>query len=144
MTSPSLRVVSGPAFLKERLAQLYAARRRGDAAAFADGFAEDGVFHILGDSRLLPEAGPRQGRAAIRDVVAALYRNYEYVDALMVDIVVDLSLAAVRRHLTLRSRETRAVGEFDVADFIRFRDGEIIELVQFMDTASLAVLSGRV
>lgn len=144
MTYPSLRVVSGLPFLKERLAELYGARRRGDAVAFAAGFAEDGVFHILGDTRLVPEAGPRQGRAAIQKVMELCYQRYQYIDVLVVDVVVDINLAAVRRHLTLRSSETGAVGEFDVVDFVRFRNGEIVELMQFMDTASLAVMAGRV
>ncbi len=144
MTYPSLRVVSGTAVLKEKLSHLYAARRRGEADVFAAGFAEDGVFHILGDSRLIPEAGPRQGRRAVASVINQCYRNYEYVDALVVDVIADINHACIRRHLTLRSRETGAVGDFDVMDFIRFRDGEIVELVQFIDTASLAVLCGRV
>lgn len=144
MTYPSLRVVSGTAALKEKLSQLYAARRRGESDVFAGGFAEDGIFHILGDTRLLPEAGPRRGRGAIAAVIDQCYRRYEYVDALMLDIIVDINLASVRRHLTLRSADTGVVGEFDVIDFLRLRDGEIVELTQFMDTASLAVLSGRV
>lgn len=144
MTYPSFRVLSGTAVVRERLTELYGARRRGDADGFASGFAEDGIFHILGDTRLLPETGPRQGRRDIARVISQCYRQYEYVDALIIDVIVDINLAAVRRQLTLRSRDTGAVGEFDVMDFIRLRDGEIVELTQFMDTASLAVMSGRV
>lgn len=144
MTYPSLRVVSGPSVLKERLAQIYAARSRGDIAAFVDAFADDGVLHIIGDSRLVPESGPRQGREAIRKALDSFRRSYDYIDAIVVDIIVDRNRAAVRQHLTLRAKATGAVGEFDVVDMIRFRDGEIEDLTTFIDTASLAVLSGRV
>lgn len=144
MTYPSFRVLSGTVAVRERLIDLYEARRRGDGDGFASGFAEDGIFHILGDTRLLPETGPRQGRRDIARVIKRCYQQYEYVDALLVDVIVDINLAAVRRQLTLRSRDTGAVGEFDVMDFIRLRDGEIVELTQFMDTASLAIMSGRV
>lgn len=144
MSQPSLRVISGVPYLKERLSELYAARRNGNAEGFADGFAEDGVMRIMADSRLVPEAGPFHGRAAIAKGIRKLFENYEYVDGLIVDIVADVDLAVIRRQLTLRSRVTGAIGDFDVADFIRFRNGEIVELTQYMDTASLAVLAGRV
>lgn len=144
MPQSSLRVVSGLPFVREKLTRLYAARARGDMAQFAAGFATDGVFHVLGDPGLLPEAGPRRGRAAIRAVLESLFRDYENIDGLLVDMIVDLNSALVRRHVTLRSVATGAIAEFEVAEHIRFRDGEIIELVQFMDTASMAVLSGRI
>lgn len=144
MAQPSLRVVSGLPLVRERLARLYGARRDGDGAAFAAAFAEDGVFHLVGDTRLVPQAGPRRGRAAIAAVIADLYSSYEYVDALIVDMAVDLNAAVIRRQLTLRSRDTGGVAEFEAADFIRLRDGEIVELKQFIDTASLALLSGRI
>lgn len=144
MSQPSLRVVSGLPFVRERLTQLYAARARGDMALFAAGFASDGVFNLVGDPRLVPEAGPRCGRAAIQAVLEDLSRNYETIDGLLVDMIIDLNSAVVRRHLTLRSPITGAIAEFEAAEHVRLRDGEIIELVQFMDTASMAVLSGRI
>lgn len=144
MAQPSLRVVSGLPLVRERLARLYAQRRAGDAEAFASAFAEDGVFHLVGDTRLVPQAGPRRGRAAIAAVLADLFAKYEYVDALIVDMAVDLNAAVIRRQLTLRSRESGAVAEFEAADFLRMRDGQIIELKQFIDTASMALLAGRI
>jgi len=144
MAHPSLRVVSGLPLVRERLARLYAERRAGNGAAFAAAFAEDGVFHLVGDSRLVPQAGPRQGRKAIARVVDDLYATYEYVDALIVDMAVDLNAAVIRRQLTLRSRDSGGVAEFEALDLIRMRDGEIVELKQFIDTASLALLAGRI
>ncbi|PTM60943.1 nuclear transport factor 2 family protein [Phreatobacter oligotrophus] len=144
MAQPSLRVIAGTSLLKERLSELYAARRRGDADTFAAAFAEDGVFRIQADSRLVPEAGPYRGRPAIMRGFRDLVKRYEFVDALMVEIIADVDVAVVRRHLTLRSTTTGAIGDFDIADFVQFRSGEIIELDQYMDTASLAVLAGRI
>ena len=54
MSQPSLRVISGLPYLKERLAELYTARRNGQAELFAAGFAEDGYMRIGADSRLVP------------------------------------------------------------------------------------------
>lgn len=144
MSQPSLRVISGLPYLKERLAELYAARRDGDADGFAAGFTADGVMRILADSRLVPEAGPYHGRPAIAKGIRKLFESYQYVDGLIVDIIADPNAAVIRRQLTLRSRSTGAIGDFDVADLIRFRNGEIAELTQYMDTASLAVLAGRI
>jgi len=144
MSQPSLRVISGLPYLKEKLAELYAARRNGDAEAFAAGFAEDGTMRILADNRLVPESGPFHGRVAIARGVRKLFNSYQYVDGLIVDIVADLDAAVVRRQLTLRSSATGAVGDFDVADFVRFRRDQVAELTQFMDTASLAVMAGRI
>ncbi len=144
MSQPSLRVIAGTSLVKERLAELYTARRNGDIDGFAAAFAEDGVFRVQSDSRLVPEAGPFHGRAAIKKGLRQLVKAYEFVDGLVVDIVADVDVAVVRRQLTLRSSATGAIGDFDIADLVRFRNGEIIELTQYMDTASLAVLAGRI
>ncbi|KAF0136701.1 MAG: hypothetical protein FD152_953 [Xanthobacteraceae bacterium] len=144
MSQPSLRVISGVPHLKERLAGLYAARRDGDAEGFAAGFAEDGFMRIMADNRLIPESGPFHGRPAIAKGIRTLFNAYQYVDGLIVDIIADPEAAVIRRQLTLRSRTTGAIADFDVADFIRFRNGEIAELTQYMDTASLAVLAARI
>lgn len=144
MSQPSLRVIAGTSLLKERLGDLYAARRKGDIDGFAAAFAEDGVFRIQADSRLVPEAGPYHGRPAIAKGLSRLIKAYEFVDGLVVDIVADIDVAMVRRQLTLRSSSTGAISDFDIADLVRFRNGDIVELVQYMDTASLAVLAGRI
>jgi ketosteroid isomerase-like protein len=144
MSQPSLRVIAGTNLLKEKLADLYAARRKSDADAVAASFAEDGVFRIQADSRLVPEAGPFKGRAAIAKGFRQLFKQYDYVDGMMIDIIADIDVAVVRRQLTLRSTATGAVADFDIADFVRFRNGEIAEITQYMDTASLAVLAGRI
>ncbi len=144
MSQPSLRLISGLPYLKERLAELYAAGRSGHADQFAAAFAEDGFMRIVADSRLVPEAGPLRGRAAIAKGLRQWCSRYEYVDGLVVDVIADFDIAVTRRQLTLRCIATGSVADFDVADFVRFRNGEIVELAQFIDTASLAVLSGRI
>jgi ketosteroid isomerase-like protein len=143
MSQPSLRVVSGLPAIRERLTRLYAARARGDVATFAAGFAREGTFHILGDQRLMPEAGKHCGRPAIEATLESLKHNYEAIDGLLVDLIVDLNAAMVRRHATLRSPVTGAVAEFEIAEHLRLANGEIVELVQFIDTVAIAVLSGR-
>lgn len=144
MTQSRLRLVSGVPLIREKLTRLYAARVHGNLAAFAAGFRPDGVFHLVGDARLVPEAGRHRGRAAIETALRSLYVNFQYLDGLLVDMVVDLDAAAVRRHVTVRSRATGAVGEFEIAEHLSLDNGEIVELVQFMDTASMAVLAGRI
>lgn len=144
MPQPSLRVISGLPSLKERLAKLYKLYHNGDAEGFAAGFAEDGCMRIQADSRLVPEAGPFHGRTAVVKGARQILERYEHVDGLMVDIVADIDAAIVRRQVTLRSTATGAIGDFDIADFVRLRNGEIVDLAQFIDTASLAVLAGRI
>ncbi|WP_163066535.1 nuclear transport factor 2 family protein, partial [Acinetobacter baumannii] len=70
---------------------------------------------------LVPEAGPRCGRHAIQAVLESLFREYRSIDGLLVDMIVDLNCALVRRHLTLRSTATGAIAEFEVAEHLRFR-----------------------
>jgi len=144
MSQPSLRLISGLPYLKERLAELYAAGRSGDADQFAAGFAEDGFMRMVADSRLVPEAGPFRGRAAIAKGLRQWCSRYEYVDGLVVDVIAEFDIAVTRRQLTLRCTATGSVADFDLADFVRFENGQIIELSTFIDTASLAVLSGRI
>ena len=102
------------------------------------------MFHLVGDARLVTEAGRHRGRTAIETVLRSLYDNFQYLDGLLIDMIVDLDAAAVRRHVTIRSRATGAVGEFEIAEHLSLDNGEIVELVQFMDTASMAVLARRI
>ena len=79
MTPSRLRLVSGVPLVREKLTRLYAARVSGDLAAFAGGFKADGVFHLVGDARLVTEAGRHRGRTAIETVLRNLQAAPEAV-----------------------------------------------------------------
>ena len=144
MAQPKLRVHTGLPLIKERVARLFLARREGRAEDLLTIFAPDCCYRLICDPRLFPKVGPFHGHTEILDSFRACDQLLEYIDTIMVDMIVDERRAVVRRQATLRSKETGNVGEFEIADVLEFRDGLITKMTQFVDTASLGLLVGRV
>lgn len=144
MAQPHLRVLTGLPLIKERVARLFLARREGRAEELLSIFAPDCVYRLVCDPRLFPQTGPFHGHDELIASFSACDKLLEYVDTLVLDMIVDDRRAVVRRHATLRSRETGNVGEFEIADVMHFRDGLITHMTQFVDTASLGLLVGKI
>jgi ketosteroid isomerase-like protein len=144
MAQPNLRIHTGLPLIKERVARLFLARRDGRAEDLLTIFVPDCCYRLVCDPRLFAQVGPVFGHAAVLDSFRACDQILEYIDTIMVDMIVDERRAVVRRHATIRSRETGNVGEFEIADLLEFRDGMITKMTQFVDTASLGLLVGRI
>ncbi len=101
------------------------------------------MFRSRSDSRLVPEAGPFMGAPPITKGLRQLVKAYEFVDGWS-SISSPMSMW---RSCAGNSRfGARRLGHrgFRYRGHRPFRNGEIIELIQYMDTASLAVLAGRI
>ncbi|QCK86210.1 nuclear transport factor 2 family protein [Phreatobacter aquaticus] len=144
MAQPILRVHTGLPLIKERVARLFLARRDGKADDLLTIFAPECSYRLICDPRLFPKVGPFYGHTEILESFRACDQILEYIDTIVVDMIVDERRAVVRRHATIRSRETGNVGEFEIADLLEFRDGMITKMTQFVDTASLGLLVGRI
>lgn len=143
MTSATLRLVEKPTLTVDRLKAVFEARFDDDAERFAAAFAEDGVLIMPGLPGIMPFAGRHQGRAAIADVIARASEVLKFVDGAFVDIVIDDRLAFARRHMIVANGDG-GQREFEIVDLIRHRDGLILEMEQFTDTAGLAIFAGWV
>lgn len=116
----------------------------GDGSDFARYFTEDCRFVIVGNAAINAESGLRLGRDGVISAIDAFALSYTFSDALIEDILVEGDRGAVLWHATVRATPTGRVETFQVFDHLRFREGLIAELACHYDSASFAVLSGRI
>jgi ketosteroid isomerase-like protein len=110
----------------------YAAR---DAAKIAEFLDDDVEWTISGPIDVLPFCGTRHGKAAVLDLIERLvpevFRVFSFVpDAMLVD---GDQVATLNRQSARRSDDGRVIG-FRVANFIRFRDGKVVENLSLLDS----------
>ena len=83
---------------------------------------------------IFPFLGRKQGKAAVADTMKAAHAAFEYLSYQPIFMVTEQEDAAVIVLTRLRQRTTGRIIQLFVADFIRFQNGRIIELRQFMDS----------
>jgi ketosteroid isomerase-like protein len=115
---------------------IYAARRANDAKAAAAAFATDAQFGPNG----MP---PAKGVAERANALAMLFDEFQAVGFTEHCRIIDPPRASVHWRGTFRAKNGR-VGETDVLDVIEFRDGQIVSLTTFFDTAYAAALRAPV
>ena len=116
----------------------YAARAKGDKAELARFWAPGATFHIVGDPRFagrLPET-PSNAKAAVDDLIDRVeFKAVERIDA-----IVEGHKAAIHWRVTMVAKGKAPV-ETELYDLWTFNDdGKVSSLLQFGDTAMLAVL----
>ncbi|PPD45046.1 MAG: hypothetical protein CTY15_05605 [Methylocystis sp.] len=99
--------------------------------------APDVVCEFAGDRKTISYAGRHRGIEALVNIVRAVDVDFEQFGAAMPEAVVDGGSVAVRRTVEWRHRGTGRRGIVELADFLRFEDGLIVELVEFRDSVAL-------
>jgi ketosteroid isomerase-like protein len=79
-------------------------------------------------------AGHRHGKAAVLEALGGIARDYLLESYLPQATVVDGDWAAVMSDVTFRQRATGRILRFHIADFLRFRDGRVVEFREFTNT----------
>ena len=123
---------SVPRTVLEEFYRAYAARDVRRVAEFLDDAVE---WTISGPVELLPFCGTHVGKQAVLDLIGrqvpAVFRVFSYVpDALLVD---GDHAAMLSRQLARRSTDGRVLS-FRVANFMRFRDGCVIDNLSLLDS----------
>jgi ketosteroid isomerase-like protein len=116
---------------------LYDAYARGDGERVARYIDDEIDWVIHGPVQVFPFAGARRGKRAVLDALGAIAKDYSierYVPQL---VAVDGDSAAVMSNVAFRQRSTGRVLSFHIADFMRFRDGRIVEFREFANTFDL-------
>jgi ketosteroid isomerase-like protein len=127
---------------EKRVRVLFEDRRRGDHERVLAAMSRDVVYEIVGAWDLYPHSGRREGTDAIRAVLRDQHTNFETLDSVLDDIFMEGETVVVRRTARLRHRGTNAVGNVRVINYLRFREGRIIEFSEYPDTAMVARLAG--
>jgi len=117
----------------EVILQAYAARGRGDLEGLLAAFHPEGAFTLVGDAKSLQVTGRVQGHRNLRDTFGGFIAAFKFVERQILSEVVEADRAAVHSRLTVQySDKIRTTG---CLDLFEFREGKIIELTEFADTA---------
>lgn len=113
---------------------VYAAYARRDFETVAALIHDDIDWVVYAPVSLFRFAGPRHGRAAVLQAMASIAEDYALETYIPEIVVVDGDRAAVMSDVGFVQRTTGRKLRFRVADFLRLKDGRIIEFREFSNT----------
>jgi len=108
-----------------------------DIALFRELCSPDVVCEFVGDRAAVSHAGRHRGIEALINIVRSIEVEFEQLGLAMPEVIVDGGAAAARRIVEWRHRGTGRCGQVQLADFVRFEDGRIVEIVEFRDSTAL-------
>jgi ketosteroid isomerase-like protein len=98
------------------------------------------VCEFVGDQARLPYAGRHVGVEAMLGIVRAVNVDFEQRNIAVSEMIIDGSRVCGRRRVHWRHRGTGRTGVSELAEFVRFENGLVVELIEFRDTVSLALM----
>ena len=122
---------------RDAVTDLYAAYARRDFERVAALLDDDIDWIIYGPVQVFPFAGHRHGKAAVLTALGGIAQDYaleRYVPQIM---IVEDDRAAVMSDVAFKQRSTGRMITAQLANFLRFRDGRIIEFREFANTFDL-------
>jgi ketosteroid isomerase-like protein len=115
-------------------------RRGPDIALIEKYCAPNVVCEFVGDRKRISYAGRHVGVAALCRIVRDIATDFEQLDYELSDVVVDEGRVALHRSVEWRHRGTGRRGVVELAEFVRFEDGLIVEIIEFRDSISLIAM----
>jgi len=123
---------SVPRFVVEAFYKVYAARNVDRIAGF---LADDVEWTISGPVNLLPFCGTFRGKADVLDLIKRQVPDVMRVFSFVPDsILVDGDRAAMLSRQSARRTIDGRVISYRVANFMRFRDGKVVENLSLLDS----------
>jgi ketosteroid isomerase-like protein len=123
-----------PEELRSRIDALYTAYRTGRLDFVLNSFHDDAEFISYAPTDVFPYLGHQRGKPAIAETMKKVHADFEILTYHPVFMVVEGNDAGVVVMARLRQHATDRIIRLMVAHFIRFRDGRIVELREFMDS----------
>jgi len=120
--------------LRERLSTLYAAMKLGQLDFVLNAIDDDIEFISYAPIKVFPFLGHRRGKAAMSEALHGAQAAFEFLSCEPIFMVVELESAAVMLFARGISRVTGRSVQGMLAHFVRFRNGKIVELREFMDS----------
>ncbi|OAI26733.1 hypothetical protein A1351_14325 [Methylosinus sp. R-45379] len=115
----------------------------GDFSVIHELFSPDVVCEFVGDKTRIPYAGRHTGIDALLNILRAINVDFCQSEPMIDDVVIDGGRVALRRSVRWRHRGTGLEGRVDLADFVRFEHGLIVELIEFRDSISILNIQGE-
>ena len=120
--------------LRARIYDLYAAYCAGRIDVVLNSYDDDAELISYAPIEVFPYLGRQHGKAAIAETMKRVHATFEILTYQPIFMVVENDNAGVIVMARLRQRSTNRIIQLLVAHFIRFRDGRIVELREFMDS----------
>jgi len=114
--------------------ELYDAYERRDFVGVAALIHDDIDWMIYGPVAVFPFAGARKGRDAVLQAMAAIAESYALESYRREIVIVEGERAAVMSDVAFTQRKTGRIMRFRLANFLRFKDGRVIEFREFANT----------
>jgi ketosteroid isomerase-like protein len=129
--------------IEHRVRTIFERRAAGDLPGIVEYAAEDILYNVQGEWTIYPFSRPIEGKALLAHALAVIEAMYENLGSAIHELVIDGERVALHRTSRMRNRGTGEVRSVDVCDFLRFRDGLVIEFAEYPDSAAIAKLDGR-
>ncbi len=129
--------------IEHRVRTIFERRAEGDVAGIVEYCAENFVYKVQGDWKIYPFSRSVTGKAAFAQIAAAINVMYENLGSIIHELVIDGERVALHRTSRMRNRGTGETVSVDVCDFLRFRDGLVIEFSEYPDSLAMAKLNGE-
>ena len=130
--------------IERRARQLVAFPSNGpEIDVILDFCSPDIICDFVGNPARIPYAGRYVGIDALINIVRAVAVDFEQSQCEICEILVEEGRVAGRRKVEWCHRGTGRRGSVDLANFVRFEDGMIVELVEFRDSVTLLEMRGE-
>lgn len=101
------------------------------------------VCEFIGDKSHIPYAGRHVGIESLTRIVRMINVDFEQLNCSAESVVVDGGRVAIRRSVEWRHRGTGRRGLVELADFAKFEDGLLVELVEYRDAGAILWMQGQ-
>lgn len=128
----------------EAIKRAFAARVALNAELFSSHFSPECTIKIVGNRSLNPSSGVRVGLDGVRSYIRDLSNDFSYSDLMIDTIMLEGEHAAVHWHVSFYFKRTLRSEDFQCLDLLRFNGSLIEEMTHFYDSASVALLNGRI
>lgn len=108
-----------------------------DIALIREMCSPDVVCEFVGDRTTISYAGRYRGVDALINIVRGIGVEFEQLSRVTPEVIIDAGGSAGRRTVEWRHRGTGRRGLVELADFVRFEEGRIVEIVEFRDSVAL-------
>lgn len=128
--------------LKNAVADFYKARGGLDLEKSMSFFDDNCCFRIVGTNKLLPFTQTTQTLTQLTAVARGLFDNWDLKGLKTVNAYFDGDVVLVHRLGKVLHRPSKKKFETEMMDKFTFKDGKIIEYLQFVDTYGIADAAG--
>jgi uncharacterized protein len=127
--------------IERRVRMFCELRADGDLSSMLQYAAPDVRCFLRGHWSLAVYPWPLVGKEAVAEAYRQLNIHWENLGSILHELLIDGDRVALHRTTSVRNRGGGQVHTFDVINFIRFRDGLVVEYSEYCDTAAFAALN---